>query len=181
MAESSQWVKSPDAMFWDRGGFTVSVLELASNPPPHSSIESIECNNNLGLPNYREFHIVESDATGKKFVPLSPDIATCDDCLKELFDPRDRRYRYPFINCTNCGPRFTIIADSPYDRAKTTMREFTMCAACQAEYENPCDRRFHAEPTACAACGPQLYLTDENGRRLENGDDAISHARGLLL
>src|SRR6266540_2779817 len=157
------------------------INEIEFNPPPLSQIESIERRDDLPLANYLEFRIVESEAAGRKFVPLSADIATCADCLRELFDPRDRRYRYPFINCVNCGPRFTIIEDTPYDRAKTTMREFTMCAACQAEYENPCDRRFHAEPTACAACGPQLYLTDENGRRLENGDDAISHARGLLL
>jgi hydrogenase maturation protein HypF len=157
------------------------INEIEFKPPPLSQIESIERRDNLPLANYLEFRIVESEAAGRKFVPLSADIATCADCLRELFDPRDRRYRYPFINCVNCGPRFTIIEDTPYDRAKTTMREFTMCAACQAEYENPCDRRFHAEPTACAACGPQLYLADENGRRLENGDDAISHARGLLL
>ncbi|HKC85240.1 MAG TPA: Sua5/YciO/YrdC/YwlC family protein, partial [Blastocatellia bacterium] len=157
------------------------INEIEFNPPPLSQIESIERRDNLPLANYLEFRIVESEAAGRKFVPLSADIATCADCLRELFDPRDRRYRYPFINCVNCGPRFTIIEDTPYDRAKTTMREFTMCAACQAEYENPFDRRFHAEPTACEACGPRLYLTDENGRRLESGDDAISHARGLLL
>src|SRR5262245_34446294 len=156
------------------------INEIKSGPPL-SQIESIELRDNLPLANYLEFRIVESESGGRKFIPLSADIATCADCLKELFDPRDRRYRYPFINCVNCGPRFTIIEDTPYDRVKTTMREFTMCAACQAEYENPCDRRFHAEPTACAACGPRLYLTDENGRQLENGDDAINHARRLLL
>jgi hydrogenase maturation protein HypF len=148
---------------------------------PLSHIESVERRDNLPLANYLEFRIVESESAGRKFVPISADISTCADCLTELFDPRDRRYRYPFINCVNCGPRFTIVEDVPYDRAKTTMREFTMCAACQAEYENPYDRRFHAEPTACAVCGPRLCLTDENGRQLESGDDAISHARGLLL
>jgi hydrogenase maturation protein HypF len=157
------------------------INEIESGPPPLSQIESVERRDNLPLANYLVFRIVESEAAGKKFVPLSADIATCADCLRELFDPLDRRYRYPFINCVNCGPRFTIVEDVPYDRAKTTMREFTMCAACQAEYENPYDRRFHAEPTACAVCGPQLYLTDENGSQLESGDGAISHARGLLL
>ena len=157
------------------------INEIEFNPPPRSQIESVERRDNLPLANYLEFRIVESESAGRKFVPLSADIATCADCLRELFDPRDRRYRYPFINCVNCGPRFTIVEDVPYDRARTTMREFTMCAACRAEYENPCDRRFHAEATACAVCGPRLYLTDENGRELEGGDDAIGCARGLLL
>jgi hydrogenase maturation protein HypF len=157
------------------------INEIEFNPPPLSQIESVERRDNLPLANYLEFRIVESESAGRKFVPLSADIATCADCLRELFDPRDRRYRYPFINCVNCGPRFTIVEDVPYDRARTTMREFTMCAACRAEYENPCDRRFHAEPTACVVCGPRLYLTDENGRELEGGDDAIGYARGLLL
>jgi hydrogenase maturation protein HypF len=156
-------------------------IDEIKSGPPLSQIESIELCDNLPLANYLEFRIVESESSGRKFIPISADIATCADCLRELFDPRDRRYRYPFINCANCGPRFTIIEDTPYDRVKTTMREFTMCAACQTEYENPCDRRFHAEPTACAACGPRLYLTDDNGRQLENGDGAINHARRLLL
>jgi hydrogenase maturation protein HypF len=157
------------------------INEIESGPPPLSEIESVERRDNLPLANYLEFRIVESESAGRRFVPLSADIATCADCLREMFDPRDRRYRYPFINCVNCGPRFTIIEDTPYDRVKTTMREFTMCAACQAEYKNPGDRRFHAEPTACAVCGPRLCLTDENGRQIENGDDAIIRARELLL
>ena len=84
---------------------------------------------------------------------VTPDSATCDDCLSEIFDPADRRHRYPFTNCTNCGPRFTIVRDVPYDRPNTTMASFAMCEACRAEYEDPADRRFHAQPNACPECG----------------------------
>src|SRR6185369_10085158 len=149
------------------------IDEIRSSPPPLSVIESVERRDHLTPANYADFRIVESNATGEKFVPISADIATCDDCLKELFDPADRRYRYPFINCTNCGPRFTIIEDVPYDRDKTTMREFVMCAACRAEYENPLDRRFHAEPTACPACGPRLFLADQSGSEVVIASDAM--------
>ena len=116
------------------------IAEVESNPPTLSAIESVERRDDLEPANYRDFRIVESASSGEKFAPVPADVATCDDCLRELFDPRDRRYRYPFINCANCGPRFTIIEDIPYDRAKTTMREFAMCEDCRAEYENPLDR-----------------------------------------
>ncbi|HET6498514.1 MAG TPA: carbamoyltransferase HypF, partial [Coriobacteriia bacterium] len=104
------------------------------------------------------FTIRTSEGEGEKHALISPDLATCDDCLHELFDPADRRYRYPFINCTNCGPRFTIIDSVPYDRPSTAMRAFTMCPQCAAEYADPADRRFHAQPDACFICGPRLYL-----------------------
>jgi hydrogenase maturation protein HypF len=139
------------------------VRDLHRNPPPLAQIEAVECNADLAPAHYGDFYIIESSDTGKKFVPISADMATCQDCLRELFDPNDRRYRYPFINCTNCGPRFTIIEDIPYDRTRTTMRDFPMCESCRAEYENPLDRRFHAEPVACAECGPRLFLTEARG------------------
>lgn len=148
----------------NHGDIEQFISDLKSNPPPLSEIESVECSHHLAPADYADFVILESaheGLTGAALVPVSADVATCADCLKELFDPRDRRYRYPFINCTNCGPRFTIVEDIPYDRARTTMRDFEMCRECRAEYEDPLDRRFHAEPIACPACGPQLTLRSE--------------------
>ena len=104
------------------------------------------------------FRIEESRVLESRSALVTPDSATCDDCLREMSDPADRRYRYPFINCTNCGPRYSIIEDIPYDRPKTTMKAFKMCPACQAEYDDPASRRFHAQPNACPVCGPQLEL-----------------------
>jgi len=109
---------------------------------------------------YTTFEIKKSEEAQEKFVLISPDVATCNQCLSELFSPKNFRYRYPFINCTLCGPRFTIIRDIPYDRHKTTMSSFTMCPVCQKEYEDPTDRRFHAQPNACSVCGPDLRLAD---------------------
>jgi hydrogenase maturation protein HypF len=161
------------------------INEIKHNPPPLSLIDSIERSDNLDPAHYPDFLIVESEASGERLMPISADIATCRDCLRELLDPKDRRYRYPFINCTNCGPRFTIIEGIPYDREQTTMRDFEMCKQCRAEYENPLDRRFHAEPTACWRCGPQLSLRDSRGLEVElsgkAGEDAISRVRRLLL
>ena len=117
---------------------------------------------------FSQFKIVPSEADGKRGTLISPDVAVCQDCLSEMRDTKDRRFEYPFINCTNCGPRFTIIEDVPYDRPKTAMKSFPMCPACQAEYDDPADRRFHAQPNACPVCGPEVFLTDNNGRRLAN-------------
>jgi hydrogenase maturation protein HypF len=102
------------------------------------------------------FEIHASDADTGKSVNVLPDLATCADCRNELFDPANRRFQYPFTNCTNCGPRYTIVVDIPYDRPNTTMRDFVLCPACKEEYENPANRRFHAQPNACPVCGPKL-------------------------
>lgn len=156
------------------------VDEIRRNPPPRSIVESVECTSHLPLAYFDSFRIVESDCAGDRFVPISADLATCPDCLGELFDPGNRRYLYPFINCTNCGPRFTIVEGIPYDRAQTTMREFAMCEECRTEYQDPRDRRFHAEPIACYKCGPELSLLEANGRKL-NIQDPVEEVRCLLL
>jgi len=115
---------------------------------------------------YRGFEIRESEDVEGERVLISPDVAVCLDCLREMYTPSDPRYRYPFLNCTNCGPRFTIIEDLPYDRPLTTMREFPMCVACRDEYEMPSDRRFHAQPTCCPVCGPKLKFLDNGGAEI---------------
>jgi hydrogenase maturation protein HypF len=130
----------------------------------------------------RGFTIVPSQGQTARHTLISPDLCICDDCLRELFDPHDRRYRYPFINCTNCGPRFTIIRDIPYDRPLTTMAAFPMCPDCQREYDDPLDRRFHAQPNACPVCGPEVWLEIGDWRLGDGavGDEAMEAARALL-
>jgi hydrogenase maturation protein HypF len=154
------------------------LAELQDNAPPLASIESITVNYHPPA-DYTSFEIRHSIAEEGKYQLVSPDIATCPACLREIFSPEDRRYHYPFTNCTNCGPRFTIIEDIPYDRPKTTMRSFIMCPDCQAEYDNPLDRRFHAQPNACPKCGPRLELLDARGNHVET-QDAIAAASQLL-
>jgi hydrogenase maturation protein HypF len=124
---------------------------------------------------FTTFEIVHSEAVAGAFQLISPDVSLCPDCLRELFDPKDRRYRYPFINCTNCGPRFTIITDIPYDRPNTTMAPFAMCPDCAAEYLNPLDRRFHAQPVACPVCGPHVWLEESNEKREKSNSLLVSH------
>ncbi|MBE3133437.1 MAG: carbamoyltransferase HypF, partial [Acidobacteria bacterium] len=150
------------------------LLRLDREKPPRAFVQSFEATF-LDAAGFTTFEIRPSVA-GAKTTLVLPDIATCPDCLCEVLDPADRRYRYPFTNCTNCGPRFTIITALPYDRPNTSMAGFEMCAACRAEYENPRDRRFHAQPNACAACGPHLELWDRSGRVMASHDQALRAA-----
>jgi len=138
------------------------VERLADEAPPLARVERV-ATEELPARGDEGFSIVASESRGRPDALVSSDSATCADCLRELFDPSDRRHRYPFINCTNCGPRFTIVRGVPYDRPLTTMADFEMCAACRSEYDDPDDRRFHAQPNACARCGPTLRLGDARG------------------
>src|SRR5579862_4276415 len=161
---------------------TEFLARLERQPPPLARIDRISTKT-IDINGTPGFTIVPSAAAGARRTLVSPDTAPCDACLAELYDPADRRYRYPFINCTNCGPRFTIVRDVPYDRALTTMALFTMCDLCAAEYHDPADRRFHAQPVCCPACGPRLRLAGAAGADLSGpGDDAgaLSAAAALL-
>jgi hydrogenase maturation protein HypF len=158
------------------------VHDLTAQAPPLARIVGVEVSD--APPNgYIQFEIRHSVSEEGRYQLISPDIATCADCLRELLDPDDRRYRYPFTNCTNCGPRFTIIRDIPYDRPLTTMQPFVMCPDCQREYDDPLDRRFHAQPNACPACGPHVWL-EETGApdvHLAKRDEAVRLAGRMLL
>lgn len=143
--------------------------DLAAKSPPLAYVVEISSRPE-SIKKYPDFKIVKSQVQALMSTLISPDVCVCEDCLQELFDPGNRRYLYPFINCTNCGPRYTIIDDIPYDRPKTSMRYFKMCAACQAEYDDPTNRRFHAQPNACAACGPQVSLYDNRRKSVDTGD-----------
>lgn len=151
---------------------------LQQEKPPLARLDSVAVES-IPPNHYLSFEILHSTATSGEFIPISPDIGICPACQAELFDPLNRRYRYPFINCTHCGPRFTIITDIPYDRPNTTMGVFPMCPDCQREYDNPLDRRFHAQPTACPVCGPQVELVFSSGKRIHQ-DTAIRLARQML-
>ncbi len=155
------------------------LAELTRRPPPLARIDNVRCwaRPPRGDPS---FQIEPSDDGASDCIFISPDIATCDACLAELFDPRDRRFRYPFLNCTHCGPRLTIITGSPYDRERTTMASFAMCDTCRAEYLDPANRRFHAQPTACPRCGPQLELLNQAGDAI-SCDDPIAYTAHALL
>jgi hydrogenase maturation protein HypF len=155
------------------------LAELAEQPPPLASIEAVSWNARPPR-GEREFRIESSEHGDADDVFISPDAATCGDCLAELFDPANRRFGYPFLNCTNCGPRLTIITGAPYDRPRTTMAGFAMCPACRAEYDDPLNRRFHAQPTACPACGPRLTLLDADGHPIATPDPIASFVKALL-
>jgi hydrogenase maturation protein HypF len=159
-----------------RANLIALLRDIGQEAPPLSSVTAIT---NSWIPplGERGFLILPS-SPGENRIQIAPDGDVCADCEQELFDPGNRRYHYPFINCTNCGPRYSIITGIPYDRPFTTMAEFTMCSTCHAEYENPADRRFHAQPNACADCGPRLRLTDPAGRELDG--DAVTLAACLL-
>jgi hydrogenase maturation protein HypF len=156
------------------------LQDIKEKAPPLAVVETVAWRP-LAVREERDFRIEESREGTRRRALISPDVATCEDCLAELFDPADRRYRYPFTNCTNCGPRFTITRSVPYDRAMTTMAHFEMCPECQREYDDPSDRRFHAQPNACPVCGPQTKLLDRFGHELQSRlEDPIRRAARML-
>ena len=178
------WVRNqPDGVEIEVSGPAKPVSEfigdISGKAPPLARIINIETEY-LPFTAYDSFSIIKSSAQQTRSTLISPDVCTCEDCLRELLDPRDRRFRYPFTNCTNCGPRYTIIKDIPYDRDKTTMAHFAMCPECRREYEDPLDRRFHAQPNACWECGPQVWLETPGGEKPADRDDALQKAVELL-
>ncbi|MDO4973268.1 MAG: carbamoyltransferase HypF [Eubacteriales bacterium] len=162
----------------ERATLEAFVRSLPERAPQLAQIDRLETAYSLALAGYTDFRILPSLREEKRNTLVSPDIGICPDCLRELHDPRDRRYRYPFINCTNCGPRFTIIRDLPYDRPLTSMARFPMCPDCEREYHDITNRRYHAQPDCCPACGPQLFFCDAEGRRISG--DAIALAREMI-
>ncbi|MDH3529340.1 MAG: carbamoyltransferase HypF, partial [Acidobacteriota bacterium] len=178
------WINnSPSGVFIEVEGPPTKLrsflLRLESEKPPRSHIQSLE-SSFLDAAGYNTFEIRPSNRNGEKTAVVLPDIATCKDCLRDVFDPLDRRFLYPFTNCTNCGPRFSIIEALPYDRRHTTMKTFEMCTECLSEYEDPLNRRFHAQPNACPVCGPQLELLDQSGRTLFRRHEALEQTADLV-
>ncbi|HXT11913.1 MAG TPA: carbamoyltransferase HypF [Candidatus Angelobacter sp.] len=151
------------------------ISKIETDKPALAMVQDVK-QSFLELAPYERFEIRDSEHQGARTALILPDIATCGECLRELFDPQNRRYLYPFTNCTHCGPRFSIIEALPYDRANTSMKQFAMCPECEREYHDPRDRRFHAQPNACPECGPRLELWDATGRRLCSEHEALLHA-----
>jgi len=156
------------------------LARLRTEAPPLARIDRVYVRE-LASKGDKGFRIVASEVLGRVSTGIPADAATCPDCLRELLDPSDRRYRYPFLNCTNCGPRFTITRRIPYDRSQTSMARFPMCAACQREYDDPLNRRFHAQPNACWDCGPQLTLLDADGSAIAAADPVAATIARLLV
>jgi len=172
-----------DGVFAEVEGSPAAVAEflraLERDAPPLARVERVTATP-MAPAGTASFEIVASDLGGRRRALIAADTATCADCLRELADPADRRFRYPFINCTNCGPRFTIVRDVPYDRPLTTMAGFPMCEQCAAEYHDPANRRFHAQPTCCPSCGPRLTLLDQSGKPLTDMTKPLEGAASLL-
>lgn len=182
----SGWVRNdPEGVLVEASGPVAALEEFAAGlsgrAPELARVDEVRPTRGLdrGTVPAGPFTIVHSEHTGARSALLPADTHVCGDCQAELRDPKDRRHRYPFINCTNCGPRYSIIQDLPYDRPMTTMATFTMCADCKAEYEDPMDRRYHAQPNACPDCGPRLLLRDREGNTAE-GDEALLRAARVL-
>ena len=162
----------------DRSKIDSFLEELVQKCPPLARITEIKSYPETVI-GFKDFSIVKSKPRAVRSTLIAPDTSLCSECLAELFDPKDRRYLYPFINCTNCGPRYSIISDIPYDRPNTSMKQFQMCKPCQNEYDDPANRRFHAQPNACDRCGPSVSLYDATGNKIES-DYAIEEAARLL-
>jgi hydrogenase maturation protein HypF len=183
------WVRNTSAgvdieVAGDADALDEFIGAITDEAPPLSRIESVTAEA-ISANGYTRFEIRHSETIEGQYQPISPDVATCDDCLHEVFDPNDRRCHYAFTNCTNCGPRFTIIQDIPYDRPKTTMAAFEMCPDCQREYDDPLNRRFHAQPNACPVCGPRLELLPSPDHPVpaewdDLAEDDIEATRALL-
>ena len=177
------WVNNnSEGVYIDVEGFEEDlekfVKHLKKNPPPLAKIEKITIKDDIVL-NYTDFEIKESQRNADKITFISPDISTCSECTEDILNANNRRKGYEFTNCTNCGPRFSIIKEIPYDRNKTTMSEFKMCKLCKSEYLDPTNRRFHAQPNACEECGPEIWIEDTKGNRLDI-EDPISFAQNML-
>lgn len=178
----SGWVRNDDAgvmiqVLGPRRALQRFVHRIRTNPPPAAIIDHL-MTSRIPVTDLREFQIVPSEPSGERRVSIPPDLAICSDCVEEIFDATNRRHRYAFTNCTNCGPRYTIARDVPYDRPNTTMQAFTLCEPCAREYETPSDRRFHAQPNACPACGPSLQAVAPDGTPIA-GDPLDAATRAL--